>query len=1603
MNNIIFFDLEVNRNSRKIQDIGAVFNDQEFHEPSLVNFGKFLKQSDLICGHNIINHDLPVLRKSGIAHSLSDKLFIDTLYLSALLFAEKPYHHLVKDYKIFRGQSESNDPLIDSKLCRELLLDEVAKFNSLPEELKSIYFALLEGEPAFKGFFSIVNGEKKADPAALIRKFFDAKVCTNCNFEPMLSDPVAFAFALALVNTENSESILPAWMVKTFPQVSDYLHRLGFTPCEEPNCRYCRKKLDPEKALYNYFGYREFRKFSEEETIPLQERVVKAALDHQSLVAVFPTGGGKSLTFQLPALIDGQATRSLTVVISPLQSLMKDQIDVLLQRHGITQAVAINGSLSPLERMEAIERIEDGRAHLLYISPESLRSKTIHSLLVKRAVSRFVIDEAHCFSSWGHDFRVDYLYIAEFIKKLQEEKGQSQSIPVSCFTATAKPGVIEDIKNYFYERLGLKLETYLAKTDRKNLHYGVYVAEDDVQKYQQLLQLLSQTTSPVIIYVSRTRSVDELADKIRNEGLKALPYHGKMKREERITNQNRFMQGEVDIIVATSAFGMGVDKENVGMVIHYDLSESLENYLQESGRAGRKPEIDANCFILFDKNDLNKHFSLFYNSRLNLKEIDQVWRGIKQLSRYRDRISRSALEIAKAAGWDTELYELETRIKTSVAVLEESGYVKRGLDAPRVFADSFLVRDYNQAIEKVRNDPELSETEKTSITRILQRVIKEEETRTDYLSDVLGMERDEIERLIRVLKEKKILGDAKDLSAFVDVSNSPKNAKKTAWLYISIEKELLNLLKFERQDFYIKEINENLIESGIPDASMDKVLDILRYWELTGLISKERTDRSVNAYRIKFRKDKSSFQELIEQRHETSVIVLEYLISEKNRQLLSNKASESEQPVDFSILDLKKETERAQGFFRKTIDNTSIEKSLLFLNAINAIQLDKGFIILYRPMVIDRIETDNKKRFTKEDYRKLADFYQAKIEQIHIIGEYASKMIKDLRGAMTFADEYFKLPYEQFVDKYFKERKEQIRRPLTPDKFNKVFGELSPEQLAIVKDSEHNTILVSAGPGSGKTRVLVHKIASVLMMEDVKPEQFLMLTFSKAASLEFKQRLNKLVGGISNYIDIFTYHSYCFDLQGRIGSLEKSSEIIKNTLDAIKNKSIPLEKIAKKSMLVIDEFQDVNQEEFSLITTIMEQAENIRVIVVGDDDQNIYEFRGADVKYMREFRQKYRAKQYELLRNYRSRKNLVEFSNLFVRKIGNRMKSNNLDAFEKENGRIRIIQYNSPSIITPLINDLCVNEYEGTTAVLTKTNEEAGIVNSLLKQAGKKSKLVLTNEGFSIRDLLEIRFFTTEVLKHASENLGLIADEDWNRGKALVDRQFEYSKNLSLCLDIIKAFEKTNKKKMRTEWYSFISEMQIENFIYPEKQTILVSTMHKAKGREFENVILLLENFSAISDADYRLLYVAITRAKSNVTIHTNTGLFSEYKKLIREYSIDEQVYTTPSELTFHLTHKDIVLNSFKLDAVAHTVSEMLPGQKLIMNEENNCLLTESNRFVIKFSKKFQEKLDKLIRAGYRFKEAKADHILYWKDKEDGKERRVVLGEVRLKRNLETD
>jgi ATP-dependent DNA helicase RecQ len=454
-------------------------------------------------------------------------------------------------------------------------------------------------------------------------------------------------------------------------------------------------------------------------------------------------------------------------------------------------------------------------------------------------------------------------------------------------------------------------------------------------------------------------------------------------------------------------------------------------------------------------------------------------------------------------------------------------------------------------------------------------------------------------------------------------------------------------------------------------------------------------------------------------------------------------------------------------------------------------------------------------------------------------------MVKDYEAALQFVQDYFQIDFKKFISKYFQgERAAEITRNITPEKYHQLFGELSDIQREIIDNNLSKFIVVAAGPGSGKTRVLVHKLAALLLMEDVKHEQLLMLTFSRSAATEFKKRLIELIGNAAAFVDIKTFHSYCFDLLGKIGSLEGVDDVVKDATRMINDGEVELGRITK-TVLVIDEAQDMDKNEFALIEALMRRNENMRVIAVGDDDQNIYEFRGSDSRYLKSLISEYAAFKYEMTENYRSCTNIVALSNAFATGISDRMKSAPGEAVRQENGIVQIIQHTGTNLEEPVVNQLIATYHQGSACVLTNTNDEALRVMSLLIKRGIRAKLIQSNDGFQLFNLAEIRFFFKII--DIERTSPVISDSLWQRAKERLQNTYRDSSCLTICCHLIADFEETNRTKYWTDLMEFVKESKLEDFYEDHKGTVLVSTIHKAKGREFDNVYMLLNQVGVFS------------------------------------------------------------------------------------------------------------------------------------------------------------
>jgi ATP-dependent DNA helicase RecQ len=398
-------------------------------------------------------------------------------------------------------------------------------------------------------------------------------------------------------------------------------------------------------SLRKHFGFDCFRAG--------QTEVISAVLEGKNAVVVMPTGSGKSLCYQLPAMMMSGAT----LVVSPLIALMKDQVDALQARN--LPATFINSSITLTEQHQRIEALRRGKYKLVYVAPERFRSPRFVEALQTIGLSLFAVDEAHCISTWGHDFRPDYLKLRSAISAL----GGVQTLAL---TATATPYVRSDI----IQQLGLvKPPTFVSGFDRPNLSIEVIHTEREWEKIAHIKRLATNHQGSGIIYASTRKAVEQVAASLQFEGLRVAAYHAGMSDGLRIRAQEEFMSGRTQMIVATNAFGMGIDKRDIRFVAHYHMPGSIEAYYQEIGRAGRDG-LASDCVLLFNYADKNTHDFFIEGSYPDLDTIQSVYdaltaTGVK-------RIELSAKEISKLAGTGNEM-----AANSALYLLERAGHIQR--------------------------------------------------------------------------------------------------------------------------------------------------------------------------------------------------------------------------------------------------------------------------------------------------------------------------------------------------------------------------------------------------------------------------------------------------------------------------------------------------------------------------------------------------------------------------------------------------------------------------------------------------------------------------------------------------------------------------------------------------------------------------------------------------------------------------------------------------------------------------------------------------------------------------------------------------------------
>jgi ATP-dependent DNA helicase RecQ len=411
-----------------------------------------------------------------------------------------------------------------------------------------------------------------------------------------------------------------------------------------------KTEVNLRAALRQHFGYEQFN--------PGQEEVVSRVLAGEDALAILATGAGKSLCYQLPALM----LPGTTVVVSPLIALMKDQLDMLAER-GVTATVALNSTLSEEQEIAAIARIASGAMKIVFVTPEKLEDDAFVAILQKLKVPLFVVDEAHCISQWGHDFRPAYLNLGKVI-------GQLGHPTVLALTATATPAVREDI----LAQLGIpNVKPIVKGFDRPNLRYEVRRAESEGRKLRMLRDLFEQgqLEGTGIIYTATIKNALEVQKHLQDElGLPVAVYHSKLQKHDRTAVHELFMQEAIRAVVATNAFGLGIDKPNIRFVVHYDLPGSVEAYTQEAGRAGRDGD-PSKCVLIYRMSDTRVQNYFLTGKYPDIEEVQKVFGTLEIFGTQEGGVSLTDLR---------KITQLPlTKLKVILALLKKGGFIENAM------------------------------------------------------------------------------------------------------------------------------------------------------------------------------------------------------------------------------------------------------------------------------------------------------------------------------------------------------------------------------------------------------------------------------------------------------------------------------------------------------------------------------------------------------------------------------------------------------------------------------------------------------------------------------------------------------------------------------------------------------------------------------------------------------------------------------------------------------------------------------------------------------------------------------------------------------------
>ena len=1548
----VSLDLEVGKKNGRIHALGAVRADtgESFtHSGSglaaaLLKLDDFAAGASFILGHNLIAFDLPHLAAAKPDLHLLKLPVVDTLRLSPLAFPRNPYHHLVKHYKeggIRRGQI--NVPELDARLALEVFADQSKALKDMPADLLMAWHWLSTPESggvdrALDGFFAELRDSCRPSDAearaAIGRRLEDIACATHGSKIVSKAKLVGWelAYALAWLSVAGGNSVMPPWVRHQFPKAGQLVRRLRDTACADPACDWCRERHDSQKELSRWFGFSGFRPEPVDRNgRSMQQAIVEATMAGKHVLGILPTGTGKSLCYQVPALSRYDRTGALTVVISPLVALMADQV-AGMEKKGIDSCVTVNGLLSMPERADALDRVRLGTAAILLISPEQLRSKTLRRALEQREIGGWVLDEAHCLSRWGHDFRPDYRYVGRFIR----ESADSEILPsVLCLTATAKPDVCEDIVRHFRDKLEIELEVFNGGVERSNLEFEV-IPTMEARKFEDIYQILtsylpSDMPGGAIVYCATRRQSEDMAEYLQGKDVPAAHFHAGLPPDSKKDVQQRFTDGELRAIAATNAFGMGIDKPDVRLVIHADIPGSLENYLQEAGRAGRDRE-PARCVLLYATDDVERQFGMSARSRLTRQEIHGVLRALRNLNR-KKRLDGEVVATAGEILNEDEEHAFkrdsatdDTRVRTAIAWLEESELLTREGNEVQVFPSSLQVSSVEEARKRL-DRAGLVAAYREQLLRIAEMMIgadADEGITTDELMGASNLSPEGVRKALYDLERLGIASNDTALTAFVHEGverHSRKRFEQAEALEIALIAHMREVApdqgKGDSSPLHLRIAAQTLRDEGLTDPLPERLWRIIRSLSYDGrgeggavgslAVRKQDAERVW----VTLQREWVAAEEAAKLRRKAAGLLLKHLLA-----CLPPGSRGTDLLAETTLGELLQAIESGAALKGK-VRNLSklLDRALLWLHEQEVIRLHKGLAV-FRPAMTLRLEHKERRGFAKADYEPLALHYKGQVLQVHVMMEYAQRGLDAISEALRMALDYFTLKEEEFFNHWLPGRDKEIGRETTLESWQAIVESLkNPVQQRIVADDREQTnVLVLAGPGSGKTRVLVHRIAYLVRARRENPRGILALAYNRHTAVDIRRRLTKLIGDDARGVTVLTCHAMAMRLAGASFTGRAVSpddevfqEVIHQAAKLLRGEGLPSEEaderrdrlLAGFRWILVDEYQDIDSDQYDLISalagrTLDDDSGKLTLFAVGDDDQNIYAFKGASVAFIRRFGEDYESKPAHLIENYRSTAHIVEAANSVIDLARERMKAGNpiqvnrvcrkdapggaweaLDPVSR--GRVQILPVNRDPVHQARavmeefrrLSDLAPDWDWSRCAVIAREWEYLVPVRAFCKAYG--IPVQMGNEEipdfWRLRETQEFVEWLRDRESRCIDGAGL---EAWmeahpsGRWHGLLRQAVEEH-----------TLEVGDGEIPVSHFIEWLAEWGRD--IRRRQRGLLLLTGHRAKGLEFDHVAVLDGGWDRVNpdedpDAPRRLYYVAMTRARMTLILAKRDG-----------------------------------------------------------------------------------------------------------------------------------